>query len=231
MIKVKKNGEFVINELLSRIVNLKNRLDRLMFLFIVISIFAYLNQQNFKEINVFGWLVIKEDSTYHIVITIVLTVLFSMIGSHLIEYVAKRSRIDSLLVNDNYFDCDYEVSATIIPTSFYEFMYGLFYPLKYKGSKKVKRDPLRILSSFALLASFFWGHLVCFIHLFLAFNNKWISVLFILLDIILFFFLYREFVKSLSKANGLLGGIILNKIILLLIPFIIISFIKLYNYL
>ncbi|MHB1147486.1 MAG: hypothetical protein ACYC01_07825 [Lutibacter sp.] len=218
-------NEFVITELLNRIVNLKKRLDQLMFIFLFTLVFAIYNQTKFDSINIFMGLIIKDDMSYHIIISLVLTILFAMIGSHLIEYCAKRARIDSRLIDDNYFEKDYEISRTIIPTSFYEFMYGLFYPSKYKNieNEDIKDDPLRVLSSYALLLSFYIGHLFSFIHLFIAFENKFISATIILVIATLLFFLYKEFVKSLTKANDNLGLVILKMIKYILVLFVLLT--------
>lgn len=220
--------QFVVSESLTRIVSLKKRLDYLMFIFLTTIVFAINFKKDFKDTSFFMGLVIKDDVYYHIVIAIILTILFTIIGSHLIEYCMKRSRLDKLFQDKGYFETDYEISRTIIPTSFYEFMYSQYYHRVYSESEDVKKDKLRILSSYILLFSFFLSHFLSVLHLYIGIENKLlalVSICFILgIDILC----YVEFIKSLGKAKKELGEIILKRIIEVLIPSLIILLIFLF---
>lgn len=205
--------------ILDRIIELKKRLDKLIFLFITTFCFAYLNLKNvidekLVEVKAIG-IEITDIHFYSFTIGLILTVLFAMIGSHLIEYTIKRSQLDSKLSNGRDKFKDYNISKTIIPSSFYEFMYTLY----------CYQDNLRLLSVFTLFNCFFIGHVVAFFHYFFVFKDKTVSVILVLVIVVVHTLLYVEFVKSIKRANKLLGKIIKEKIFGYTVKFVLLSLI------
>lgn len=222
-----KSEEFIISKLLERIVNLKKRIDRLVFLFISAFVFGIVNFSEFNEINIFS-ITIKESSLYHLGLAIVLTMIFALIGSHLIEYCVKREELDKRFLGDEVWGKlktatdenreaikkevsikqHFQISKTMIPSSIYEYMYSLDL---YQKAKEY--DLLRDASVVVLFLSFFVGHAVSFYHLFLV-PNHWdieltskiiVGVVFVLIALIILYLLYREFLKSVSETSKDLG--------------------------
>lgn len=213
-----KKKEFIVTKLLERILGLKNRLDKLVFLYIAVFLFAMIkykaDSDNFIRIEMIG---LQTDSIifYHLVIAITITILFAIIGSHLIEYAIKRSELNTRLSNDFY--NDYMISKTIIPTSFYEFMYSLY----------CYQDPLRKGSTFILFGCFFLGHTIACFHLSQISEDTMFVVFIIFIFITIHVALYNEFANSWERANSLLGKIIKDKIYFYTLKFFVISLILL----
>jgi hypothetical protein len=202
----KNIDDFVISQLVERILNLKKRLDRLVFMFIVVIVFGFLYTSDFKNKEVLGVFTVKDDMIYHVGLTLLLSILFAIIGSHLIEYVRKRSKINERLINNKSFFTSNSnektsldiISETLIPVSFYEYLFRL-------DSNYYKKDSLRFLSVFVLFVTFFSSHTISIVHLFLSIKNLYIVFPLIFLIVVILFLLYKEFVNSITNANNLLG--------------------------
>ena len=192
-----KSEEFIISKSLERIVNLKKRIDRLIFLYISVTVFGIANFKCFKEISVLGGLNINNNWMYHLGIAATLIVIYGLIGSHLIEYVIKRKSLDDLLINNDFFKADnqFDVSKTIIPSSIYEYMYS------WDIYDDIRKDALRKISVGILYMSFFIGHALIFSHLFLInipIIFKVILAIGILIGLVQ---LSREFLNSVGRAR------------------------------
>jgi uncharacterized protein YneF (UPF0154 family) len=195
--------EFIVKELLDRIVALKKRLDRLFFLLITAIIFAIANLTGFNDIDI-GGVIISDDIKYHLIMWVILSVLFGMIGAHLIDYVVKRSELDKLLENAPSVNRG-NISKRLIPGSFFEFVYML----------SVKSDGLKYLSVYGLLICLFLGHYMGILHLYFAFeNNPVYALIFIGCSLLIYSLHYMVFIRSLTKGRKDLGKLILRHLLI-----------------
>ncbi|QNJ96898.1 hypothetical protein ALE3EI_0311 [Constantimarinum furrinae] len=199
------NDEFIIKELLDRIVNLKKRIDRLFFLLITAIIFAIANLKDFKDIDI-GGIIISDDTKYHLIMWVILSVLFGMIGAHLIDYVTKRSELDKLLnTHSNENGRDSVTSRQLIPGSFFEFIYML----------KPKSERLRYVSIYGLLCCLFFGHFFGLRHLYIALEDySSIGVVAVIVSLSMYLLHYVVFIKSIKKAKNDLGNLLLKHLLI-----------------
>lgn len=188
-----KSEEFIISKLLERIINLKKRIDRLVFLYISVTVFGIANFKCFKEISILGGLAISDSMLYHIGVVLSLVILFALIGSHLIEYVVKRNELDNRLVNNDVFKQNnkFDISKTIVPSSIYEYMY----------TRGIYDDFLRKLSVIVLFLCFFIGHGVSFVHLWLPYMPLCFSVIISAIIFAVLVTLYYVFLESVGRAR------------------------------
>ena len=138
----KEKDQFIIETLVDRISSLKRGTDRLLTLYIFIILYAIIHTQDFGQINLVLELDFNSDDgdLYHLTIVGLLTLIFSLIGFHLIEYAVKREELDIRFLNIHKSDVGdkvedmskeeaerryNEVSKTMIPSSMYEIMYSL----------------------------------------------------------------------------------------------------------
>ena len=196
-----KSEDFIISKSLDRIVNLKKRIDRLVFLYIFVCVFGIANFIDFAEIKILGALIISDNAMYHVGIVLVLTTLFGLIGSHLIEYTVKRDELDDRLIETKTFEesKEFDISKTIIPSSIYEYMYTL---VIYERERK---DWLREISVGVLFVCFFVGHGLSITHLILPFMHWGYGLGISIIILSLLIALYNEFLKSVTRARENLG--------------------------
>lgn len=185
-------NKFRIEQNLSRIVSLKNRLDVLMFSLGLTTVFAFFYQDcDFGHAEIFGLDIQHNDPYYHFSIAILLMVIFGLIGSHLIEYVNKRYTYDKLV---SELKLQSSTVSETIPGSFYEFIY-----IVKKFSFKNILQELAILAIFTL---FFTSHLIGFTHIIsrLCIDTLWTILIGFLLILILIS-LYVGFISSMKQAK------------------------------
>jgi hypothetical protein len=168
-------------------------------------------------------------SVYHGIVAISSLVLFGIIGSHFIEYIIKRNMIDKELKVDPFFKgkrwreekekMDVEngneklliISSMIAPSSFYEFFYTLYLTARN----------LRGAAAVVLLLVFLLSHAVAYFHTIQLDILYYIpEVLGILLHII-YFFLYREFLKSIHRTKEKLYEMIIKPLIFISILYVL----------
>lgn len=209
----KEDSSFIVERLLDRIATLKKRIDRLLFLYITFILFGAIYRSGFKEVDFIWNIKITTGNFYHLIITVALTIIFALIGSHLIEYSVKRNILDKILIGNKSFKDKGDISKTLIPGSFYEFMYSLDF---YK-----RLDLLRELSAILILFCLYSGHYVALKHLsYVDVNAQYIVTLSIWGLSILMASHYFVFVKSHARAREKLGIAILWRVIIAIPVFI-----------
>lgn len=209
--------EFLLEKNLERIVSTKNRLDALMISLVLATVFAFFYRDcTFEHAQIFGLDISHHDPYYHYSIAILLTTIFGLVGSHFIEYVAKRSSYDELVKTKSVsFD---KVIKSTVPGSFYEFTYQL---TNFK-----KNDKLRELAVGVLLSLFFASHYIAFLHIIERFDEQSVQSIFILIvSITVLISLYFGFVKSMGKSKKKLNKHVTKRIIAWLIVVLTLSLI------
>lgn len=209
--------EFLLEKNLERIVSTKNRLDALMITLVLATVFAFFYRNcTFEHAQIFGLDISHHDPYYHYSIAILLTTIFGLVGSHFIEYVAKRSSYDELVKTKSVsFD---KVIKSTVPGSFYEFTYQL---TNFK-----KNDKLRELAVGVLLSLFFASHYIAFLHIIERFDEQSVQSIFILIvSISVLISLYFGFVKSMGKSKKKLNKHVTKRIIVWLIVVLTLSLI------
>lgn len=216
-----KSEEFIISKSLERIVNLKKRIDRLIFLYISVTIFGIANFDCFEGFSILGGVNIRDNWMYHLGIVISLTIIFGLIGSHLIEYVVKRYELDRRFLGSYRWQIVTDekeksrkkilekqlrkdqfniISKTMIPSSIYEYLYVL------NIYNKIRKDWTRNISIVLLFICFFIGHGLSVSHLLLIDMFFALKILGIILILVALFMLYRVFVKSVGRIDEKLKG-------------------------
>ncbi len=174
--KEKLNSEeYFVLTVTTQILETKKRLDRLVFLLILITAIGAIYYKNPPES--FNFLVSKiTPFGYHLGIIFGLLGLFAVIGSKFIDYIIKRRKIDNYLLHDVFLIQNYKeeyvlfpeeasekeiitnklhyISRTVIPSSFYEFFYTLF----------ISKKDLRLPSVIVLMCIFMSAHAVSIVH-------------------------------------------------------------------
>lgn len=203
--------KFKLEQNLNRIVALKNRLDVLLVSLAISTAFAFFyNNCEFGHAEIFGLDIRHKDPYYHYSIAALLILIFGIVGSHLIEYVVKRSEYDKItleLYRRN-------ISIETIPNSFYEYLYNLK-PWK-------ENDKPQEVGLFCMLILFYLSHFIAVIHILGILIENLISAIFMLALIIpIIILLYYSFVTSVIKYAGNLKNEVLYRIIRYLIPSVI----------
>lgn len=167
--------EYFVQTVTTQISETKKRLDRLVFLLILMSAIGAIYYKNPPES--FNFLVSKiTPQGYHLGIIFGLLGVFALIGSKFIDYITKRKKIDDYLLNDHFLNQNYKtgyvpfleeisdgeielnklhyISRTVVPSSFYEFFYTLF----------ISKKHLRLPSVIVLMGIFMFAHAVSIVH-------------------------------------------------------------------
>lgn len=172
----KLNSEtYFVETVTTQIAETKKRLDRLMFLLILMSAVGAIYYK--KPPESFNFLISKiTPEGYHLGIIFGLLGVFALIGSKFIDYITKRRKIDDYLLNNHFLILNYKaayvpypeetsneqieinklhyISRTVVPSSFYEFFYTSYFS---------KKD-LRLPSVIVLMSIFMISHAVSVIH-------------------------------------------------------------------
>jgi len=213
--------EFFLENLISRVISVKKRLDYLIFIFLVVTCFAMYYSNEAPKKFIFFELEDIDNSFYHGIVAISLVVLFGIIGSHFIEYILKRKMIDKELKSEPFFkgkrwreerkNMDVEngneklliISSMITPSSFYEFFYTLNLTLKN----------LRGAAVVVLFLLFLLSHTVAYFHIIQLEIDYYIPEVLggILFGIL--FLLYREFVLSIKRVKEELYEMIIRPLV------------------
>ncbi|WP_046743665.1 hypothetical protein [Kordia zhangzhouensis] len=196
---------FFLENLISRVMNVKKRLDYLIFILLMITCFGLYFMKQVPKDFIFFKLDSINASVYHGVMAGVLLIIFGIIGSHLIEYIIKRKLIDKELQEESFFkgkrwreeqkkmdvkegDEKYMIiSSMIAPSSFYEFFYTL----------DLTRKNLRAIAPIVLGLSFFLSQAVAYFHVIQVEAPRVISEGFGILLFIGYLLLYCQFLSSL----------------------------------
>ncbi|WP_046757134.1 hypothetical protein [Kordia jejudonensis] len=201
--------EYFVQTVTTRIVETKKRLDRLVFLLILISAIGAIYYKNPPES--FNFLVSKITPLgYHLGIVFGLLGVFALIGSKFIDYIIKRRKIDDYLLQNHFLLENYKrnfipfpeeiseneielnklhyISRTVVPSSFYEFFYALF----------IAKKDLRFQSAMVLIAIFMFAHAVSIIHAIRICEGNWKFGAVAFLGIA-YFVLYVGFINSIRK--------------------------------
>ncbi|PTX63562.1 hypothetical protein C8N46_101163 [Kordia periserrulae] len=221
--------EFFLENLISRIISVKKRLDYLVFILVVVTFFGLYFMNVVPKKFIFFELDGLNPSVYHGVIAVSLLVVFGILGSHFIEYVLKRNMIDKELKFNPFFkgkrwreerkDMNVEkgneklliVSSTVAPSSFYEFFYTLDLTLRN----------LRSTASIVLLFVFFLSHAVAYFHILkLQFHFGITEGLGVLL-FVCYALLYVEFIKSIKRIKKRLYEVIAKPLLYISIAYVV----------
>lgn len=208
--------EYFVQTVTTQISETKKRLDRLVFLLILMSAIGAIYYKNPPES--FNFLVSKvTPQGYHLGIIFGLLGVFALIGSKFIDYITKRRKIDDYLLNDHFLNQNYKtgytpfleeisddeialnklhyISRTVIPSSFYEFFYTLF----------ISKKHLRYPSAIILMGIFMFAHAVSIIHIVGICEGNIEYVAAILLGIF-YAVLYYGFINSIRKYREKLAN-------------------------
>jgi hypothetical protein len=217
--------EFFLENLINRIISVKKRLDYLIFILLVLTSFAMYYLTDVPKKFIFFQLDGLDASVYHGIIAISSLVLFGIIGSHFIEYIIKRNMIDKELKVDPFFKgkrwreekekMEVEegneklliISSMMAPSSFYEFFYTL----------SLTARNLRGTAAVVLLLLFLLSHAVAYFHIIQLEIKYFIPEVLGVLWYVIYFFLYREFVKSIYRRKEKLYEMIIKPLIYIFI--------------
>lgn len=206
----KLNSEtYFVETVTTQIIETKKRLDRLVFLLILFSAVGAIYYKTPPE----GFNIVVSKITpfgYHLGISFGLLGIFALIGSKFIDYITKRRKIDDYLLENRFLLLNYKsayvpfpseaspeeieinklhyISRTVVPSSFYEFFYTLFFS---------KKD-LRLPSVIALMAIFMISHAVAVIHVIQICEGN-VAYVFAGLLFVVFAVLYGGFLSSIKK--------------------------------
>lgn len=213
--------EFFLENLISRVISVKKRLDYLIFILLVLTGFAMYYMTKTPQKFIFFELDGLDTSVYHGIVAISSLVLFGIIGSHFIEYILKRNIIDKELKVDSFFkekrwreeneSMNLEkgneklliISSMIAPSSFYEFFYTSYLTIKN----------LRGIAAIILLFVFLVAHAVAYFHLIQLEIPYFIPEVLGVLFFTILFLLYREFVKSVRRIKEKLYEMIIKPLV------------------
>ncbi len=225
--------EYFVQTVTTQISETKKRLDRLMFLLILMSAIGAIYYKNPPES--FNFLISKITPLgYHLGIIFGLLGVFALIGSKFIDYITKRKKIDDYLLNDQFLIQNYRtgympfseeiseeeielnklhyISRTVVPSSFYEFFYTLF----------ISKKDLRLPSVIVLMGIFMFAHAVSIVHVVGICDGFYEYVGTVLLGIA-YIVLYTGFISSIRKYRVKLA----NKAFILCIIFALVTIIGL----
>ncbi|WP_298418291.1 hypothetical protein [uncultured Kordia sp.] len=206
----KLNSEtYFVETVTTQIIETKKRLDRLVFLLILFSAVGAIYYKEPPE----GLNIVVSKITpfgYHLGISFGLLGIFALIGSKFIDYITKRKKIDDYLLNNDFLISNYKlsyipypdeptpnqieinklhyISRTVVPSSFYEFFYTLFFS---------KKD-LRLPSVYVLMTIFMISHAVSIIHAVQVFEGDFDFLAAIVLFAV-YTVLYGGFLNSIKK--------------------------------
>lgn len=207
---------------IDRIVSTKKRLDVLMLSLALTTAFAFFYRDcEFGHAELFGLKITHQEPYYHFSIAVVLLIVFGLVGSHFIEYMAKRGAYDELLQSLNEQHTNMIIKSTV-PNSFYEFTYML------KDFKT--NDKLRELAIGVLLCTFYISHFIALIHIWERIDLQTTQSVFFLISISLILIaLYIGFITSAEKSRKGLGKQVRQRVILWAVVIVICSSL-LYNF-
>ena len=211
-----KREDFIISNLLERIISSGKKLDRLIIIYLSIILFEGLqfDLKFFSVSNILEHISISLGKTlYTIVISISLLLVFGLIGSKLIEYILKREILDNMLMIDNTNEERLRISSTIIPSSFYEYLYTLVI------YSKVRTDNLRHTAVYCLFAVFLSGHCFSFILITGLDMNLYVKTIFMIFYSTALLSLYFTFIKSVKRVQNELGKRLRKYVLVLTIIF------------
>lgn len=204
--EARRRGEYILDKTISTVSSIRVRLDRLVFILIVISLAGILvgiyPPENGKVIiEFFGTPMPVPHYVINVSITMILTAVFTLIGSSLIDYIRKRSLLESY-ANEFLPEISAEERADIlVHASFYEFMYEL----------DIFKKELRQPASLFLLFIFYSSHGVAIFQIFNCLGGKNPYAYLISAGLLVYFFaLYRTFVRSTIKSKASLGNVMVN---------------------
>ena len=201
--------EYFVETVTTQISETKKRLDRLVFLLILMSAIGAIYYDNPPES--FNFLISEITPLgYHLGIIFGLLGVFALIGSKFIDYITKRKKIDDYLVSNSFLIQNYKtgyvpfteeasaneielnklhyVSRTVVPSSFYEFFYTLF----------ISRKDLRFPSAIVLMGIFMFAHAVSIVHVFRVCEGNYKYAAVVLVGA-LYAILYSGFISSIRK--------------------------------
>jgi hypothetical protein len=202
----RRRGEYILDKSVGTVASIRVRLDRLVFILVTVSIFGLITGLNPPEngqyeISILGSKTFVLQKYFSIIIAAILTGAFTLTGSNLIDYIKKRSLLESY-AKKYLSEVSPEESADIlVHASFYEFMYEL----------DIYKKDLRQPASLFLLVIFYFSHAVAIYHVFICFSiyNPIPYVISIAL-LGYFFALYQTFVDSTIRAKKTLGADIVS---------------------
>lgn len=216
-VELRHRGEYILDKAINKVYNARLRLDRLVFMLIIVSIFGiiigyYPPEEDKYKISIMGADLSIPRQTFSIIIAVVLTGIFTVIGSNLIDYIRKRSLLDKY-AEKIFPDIDEkERNDILVHTSFYEFMYRLD---TFIGE-------LRLPASLLILTIFYFSHFVAIFQVFNCFGKENPISYVVSVALVLYFFqLYKTFVRSIIKTKDKLGKLMIKYLwVSLLITFL-----------
>ena len=198
-LKTSLRGEYILDKATNTVSSIRIRLDRLIFILLIVSLYGLILSFSTKaEITVpLGVEVPIPREAFSLLIAVVLTGIFTLIGATLIDYIRKRSLLE-IYAKDVLPEIPEDEQADIlVHASFYEFMYELDI---YKGE-------LRLPASLLLLLIFYFSHGIAILQIFNCFGgDNPIPYLITLVLLAYFSALYRTFVRSAIKSKASLGN-------------------------
>ncbi|WP_430409899.1 hypothetical protein [Kordia sp.] len=207
--------EYFVETVTIQVSETKKRLDRLVFLLILMSAIGAIYYK--KPPESFNFLVSEITPLgYHLGIIFGLLGVFALIGSKFIDYITKRRKIDDYLYKNHFLAENYKtgyvpfpeevsdeeiafnklhyISRTVVPSSFYEFFYTLF----------ISKKDLRLPSAIALMSIFMFAHAVSVVHVMQICDGMYDYVGAIVLGA-LYVVLYAGFLSSIRKYRAKLA--------------------------
>ena len=221
--------EFFLENLISRVISVKKRLDYLIFILVVVTCFGMYYRDTAPKKFILFELEVIDDSIYHILLSLILLVVYGIIGSHFIEYVLKRNIIDKELKTASFFKNkrwrnEYDkmnveegneklliISSMIAPSSLYEFFYTL----------SLTSKNLRGVAPFVLLFVFLSSYSVGYIHIIQLDLDYYIAEVLGVLLLMAFFLLSREFVMSVKRIKEKLYDSFIKPLLIILIIYVL----------